>query len=101
MVSREMRQEDEFAIPQADHSQSCNPMRHFPVFQVNDEKDDQESAHGNTYFGTSDRLRRGKALLIDTGAGSNFSASEWVERMNQMNCKSGLAQGYSRCSEIL
>ena len=90
-LNRQMMPEDECVMHDATFSRSTNLMRHSPAFQVNDRNDDAGHVYEKTYFCTSDRLRRGEALLIDTGAWSNLSGSEWVEGMNQMNCKSGMA----------
>ena len=42
------------------------------------------------HFGTSDKLKKGEAMLVDTGAFNNLVGSQWVDRMDRLNQKCGL-----------
>ena len=42
------------------------------------------------HFGTSDKLKKGEAMLLDTGAFNNLVGSQWVDRMDRLNQRCGL-----------
>ena len=39
---------------------------------------------------TSDKFKKGEAMLVDTGAFNNLVGSQWVDRMDRLNQKCGL-----------
>ena len=44
------------------------------------------------FFGKQDRISKGEALLLDTGAWKNIVGSGWVDRMDQVNQQNGKAK---------
>ena len=49
--------------------------------------EDEPTDHA--YFGYPDRVSRGNAMLIETVAWNNLVGSEWVTRMDKLNCDAG------------
>ena len=43
------------------------------------------------FFGSSDRINGGEAMLVDTGAWTNLVGSRWVDRMDKINQQLGKA----------
>ena len=58
--------------------------------------DEDTTTTSKSYFGASDRLSEGEALLVDTGAYGNLVGSEWVKRMDANNSKHGLKPSHTR-----
>ena len=50
---------------------------------------DHETGKQTVNFGTSDKLKKGEAMLIDTGAFNNLVGSQWVDRMDRLNQQVG------------
>ena len=48
----------------------------------------------NAYFGFSDRIGQGEAMLVDTGAWNNLVGFEWVSCMDKLNSAAGIPQSY-------
>ena len=50
---------------------------------------DPDTSKQGVNFGTSDKLKKGEAMLVDTGALNNLVGSQWVERMDRLNQQYG------------
>ena len=73
----------------------------WPVFQDKHEGQEEISTFSSeseptnhAYFGLSDRIGQGEAMLVDTGAWNNLVGSEWVSRMDKLNSAAGIPQSY-------
>ena len=49
----------------------------------------EDETTDHAYFGYSDRMFRGEAMLVDTGARNNLVGSKWVTCMDKFNCDAG------------
>jgi hypothetical protein len=58
--------------------------------------DEDTTTTSKSYFGASDCLSEGEALLVDTGAYGNLVGSELVKRMVANNSKHGLKPSHTR-----